>query len=223
MTPQNSSSVVKNLTMKRRLVAVRAKTSAELREMIINRDRGVLWPATVARIPQDEPVLLDIRLPGTESRVVLRAKCTYTVPEGLGPMFVCAREDRLAFAQLLRVVDAPRPVPRAFPRYPAAIDATVRVDGSADDAPLRARVVDLSAAGARIEVDASLADGAPIVVEMPGAESHTLPQRLTARVIGSRQGGMAVHFDGPDFESWRALRVALRHAHETGMAPTLGS
>jgi hypothetical protein len=220
MEPTNPNLVVESLTLKRRLVAVWPRTPSELKEMIINRSAGVIWPLTTARIPQDEPVLLDVRVPNSESRVVLRAKCTYTIPEGLGPMFVCAKEDRFAFASLLRAVDEATTLSRAFTRYPAALDATVLVDEQT--APLSARVVDLSAAGAKLEVSGAIPTGANVRISVSDSVPSPLPSLFTARVLGERTGGVAVHFAGPNFEAWHQLRFALRRAHETGVAPPLG-
>jgi hypothetical protein len=211
---------VDQITNNRRLIAIWPRTLRELEEMIVNRTRGVLWPPTQANIADDEPVLLDVRVPGTDSHIVLRAKGRYTIPERRGPMFVCHRDDQLQFAAILRAIETPLQNARVFPRYPAGLEAKVTMHGVAE--PLSARVTDVSAAGARLEIEGDLVTGAEVLVEVAQPDSHALPRSWTGRVLGGRRGGVAMHFGGPDFDAWKQVRYALRRAGETGVAPSLG-
>jgi len=196
------------IALSRRIVALRPGSHEELRALVVDRARGVLWPRTLASFSQEEQVLLEISLvAGVErQRCVLRAAARYTIPEGRGPMFVVDPRDLPA---LRFAIDEGAVRRRAHVRFPVAMHGAVRLGG--DGPPRRATLADLSASGARLELDDPPAEGTRVFLELP-----SFPKRLLARVMGERDGLCVLRFFGPGSPGWRELRRALRRSVESG-------
>jgi hypothetical protein len=198
------------IALSRRIVTLRPSSRDELRAMVVDRARGVIWPRTRASFGQDEPVLIELRMPWAdgEQRCMLRALARYSIPEGRGPMFLCDSRDLRALRFVALETEGTTLQRRAHTRYPVAIHAAVRLDGGQ---PRRATLADLSAAGARLDLDEPLPEGTRVYLELPA-----FPRRLLARVCGERDGLQVVRFYGPGSLGWRELRRALRRSVETG-------
>jgi hypothetical protein len=196
-----------------RIVTVRPRSRDEFREMVIDPSRGVMLVPTLEIPADNERVLLDVRLPDATDGLVLRTRATYTFPERKGPFFACRRDDLVRLHDFL---DHERRFARAFKRYPALIQATVRGRTSR----MRGQILDLSMVAARIAVLGDLEHGEPVSIELVRAPS-LLPPKLTGTVTALKGGVVTVRFGGPAVDAWRRLRRVLRRADETGLMPRL--
>jgi hypothetical protein len=164
-----------------------------------------LWPRTLVKVAEDEPVLIDLRFGWTRQRCVLRAVARFTIPEGRGPMFVLDRRDRAAIDFIAGGASL---AARAHVRFPVALHAAIRREART---PRRATLIDLSSAGARVESDQELTVGEPLKLDLP-----SVPQTIDATALAPRGEHWVIRFTGPSLDGWRYLRHLLRVADQTG-------
>lgn len=189
---------------------------------------GEIAFATRAVVAADERVLVELRLPGMWSRMVLGAVALPSQPGQARVRFLPEERMSLAFAQELAEGHCPPSSGRRHPRFPLSI----RAEWSAATEP-RGRIVsatfDVSATGAFVHSLAPPRVGTALNVVMCTGDGTRRPLRArvartrTALSAASPKGdwiaGMGLHFEPGDVAT-RSWREHLRRIDGSGHVTT---